>query len=367
MNSVKILSLIILSTFISTLSTQAQTQKDLEKNKDVVWAGEVFTDYTPRRGEHAGCDTRMSYKDDFLTIKGKSSFKWLKMQIVDINKTGRSEQDIVNKMFFNNDRKYKAYKTHELKETYTNKEISSMIASIDTIVTFDPETFEKVKQVMVRAMNPKDIKIFRLKQTIYYDYAKQQFMTVPIAIAPMLEKRNDKGESEGMSPLFWVEVGSLTETPNLNDPNITWAKRMYRNCQFEEVETFKKDKSKAEIIEGMGTHFRKNAKTVELASTFDADGNIMMKEKEKEAFGATIDTIITFHPTTFEENVSVVQNRLNGKDIDEIRLLQDWIWNEKEQKLYIRHAGFALIIKRYDDAGNFLNSGPMFIRRVDFK
>ncbi|MCH2044785.1 MAG: hypothetical protein MK212_11765 [Saprospiraceae bacterium] len=92
-----------------------------------------------------------------------------------------------------------------------------------------------------------------------------------------------------------------------------------------------------------------------------------MPKNEKENFGSSIDTIIPFDPKTFNKNVSVVKNTCRGKDIDEVRLLQDWIWNEKEQKLYIRHAGFALIVKRYDNKGNFLNSGPMFIRCVDFK
>ncbi|MCH2043157.1 MAG: hypothetical protein MK212_03390 [Saprospiraceae bacterium] len=367
MNNRNLLSLIFLSLFILTISSQAQTQKELEQNKNIVWAGEIFTDYTPRRGEYAGCDNRDSYHKDFPSIKGRSNFKWLKMQIRDINKTQGHEQDIVYQMFCQEEMKYTAYKTHELKDKYTEKEVRSIFSSVDTIIAFDPDTYEEIVKVVVTLMNPNDIEIFRLKQTIYYDYTKHQFISVPTALAPMITSTNNKGEPQGISPLLWIEVESSTGMPNLNDADITWAKRMYRNCEFKDIKIFKTEKTKGEIISEMVTFFRENSKTVELAATFDGDGNIMMKEGEKANFGASIDTIITFDPVTFTEKLSVVKVNIDGKNIDEMRLLQDWWWNDKEQKLYIRHAGFSPIIKRYDSDGIFLNSGPIFIRRTDFK
>ena len=71
-----------------------------------------------------------------------------------------------------------------------------------------------------------------------------------------------------------------------------------------------------------------------------------------------------FDPKTFKEIIQVVKNNFKGSDIKNIRLIQDWIWDADNNQLGIVYQGFAPIIDRVDSQGNFLNSGPMFVRRV---
>jgi hypothetical protein len=92
-------------------------------------------------------------------------------------------------------------------------------------------------------------------------------------------------------------------------------------------------------------------------------GSEAMSRAEVLKIGNSTDTIISFDPKTFSEFKSVVKFELKPGDIEEIRLVQDWIWDEKTQQLKFRPLGFAPLIYRYDHNGYFLNSGPMFYRR----
>ena len=96
------------------------------------------------------------------------------------------------------------------------------------------------------------------------------------------------------------------------------------------------------------------------------DGNKKMSTREIKKIGNSIDTIITYDVNTFEEVVQVVVNNLKGEDVNKLRLMQDWVWDEKTKELNIRFVGFKPIIDRFDDKGKFLNSGPIFTRRPDW-
>ena len=185
-----------------------------------------------------------------------------------------------------------------------------------------------------------------------------------ISMAPMIMRYNDVGEFLEMEPLFWMKPEALAATPGLMAENITWATRVYHNFSLESVKVIKGKQTSGEILEIMIEDLRKNAEDVYLGITFDADGNEKMDAKHIKLLGSSVDSIITFDPKTFKEIIQVVKNDFKGKDIKNIRLMQDWVWDENTKQLSITYIGFKPIIDRVDANGNFLNSGPMFIRRM---
>ena len=48
-------------------------------------------------------------------------------------------------------------------------EIASMGSNIDTVITFDPETYEEQVQIVRNDLNPEDVKQFRLKEVWFFD------------------------------------------------------------------------------------------------------------------------------------------------------------------------------------------------------
>ena len=185
-----------------------------------------------------------------------------------------------------------------------------------------------------------------------------------ISMAPMIMRYNDVGEFLEMEPLFWMKPEALAATPGLMAENITWATRVYHNFSLESVKVIKGKQTSGEIINLMMKDLKDNSEKVYLAHTFDADGTQKMTPQELSLIGTSVDSIITFDPNTFKEIIQVVTNEFNGKDVKSIRLMQDWVWDENTKQLSITYIGFKPIIDRVDANGNFLNSGPMFIRRM---
>ncbi|MCH2021165.1 MAG: hypothetical protein MK207_01690 [Saprospiraceae bacterium] len=339
------------------------TLETLQNDDDIIWIGEVYIDCSPNFDTYLNKDEleKVGYKD-------KSTYKLLKYQLsnLDSEKEYKYNNSLINKVLSNLDNLV-CYKDDNLTDTYTEDELKKINSSIDTIITFDPETWAEIVQVVVNDLNPEDIKFFRTKQLLYYSKKEMMFKTKVLAIAPMqaIWKSNHiKSQFLRHEALFWLKPNVLTETPSLNHESITWATRIYRNFSLDSVEVIKGDKSFGDVLEIMMEGFRQNAGKVHVANAYDKDGNEMFEAEEIQYLGKSVDTIITFDPVDFEEIVQVVVNELEGDDIKNLRLMQDWIWNEDTKEISIVYLGFKPIIDRLDENGNFLNSGPMFTRRV---
>jgi gliding motility associated protien GldN len=76
--------------------------------------------------------------------------------------------------------------------------------------------------------------------------------------------------------------------------------------------------------------------------------------------GATIDTVITFDPETYEEQLQIVRNELNPEDVMRFRIKEVWFFDEETSMLQVRILGIAPLIDVKDDNGNFKYEKPMF-------
>lgn len=348
----------------ATTSATAPTLDELQNDEDVLWVGMATLDYAPNYNP-SGADESEDKVAYMKTIgfENRNASKFLKYQAGDVNTWDNEDKFLVTRILENRE-EMTFYKSSDLKETYTAKEVAKKIASVDTFEVISPETGEKMKQVIVNDLNPDDIHAFRVKQLVYYSKKEVCFKVIPLAIAPVVSLVNDKGVFEGQKELFWMDINFLGDLPNLNTAGITWAKRLYRNCKLDQIEVLKDKQSFAAVINTMMEDIRTNPKEVELFHTFSFDGEYPMEDDEKKVIGASVDTIITFDPKTFKEIPQIVNNNLDGKQIEEIRFIQDWVWNEETNELSVRYFGFAPIIHRYDEKHYFLNAGPVFVRRV---
>jgi gliding motility associated protien GldN len=83
-------------------------------------------------------------------------------------------------------------------------EILQIGASVDTIVQFDPETYEETVKIVVNEINPEDVKRFRVKEVWYFDRELSQMKVRILGIAPLLDKKDAEGNFLYEQPLFWV-------------------------------------------------------------------------------------------------------------------------------------------------------------------
>ncbi len=99
---------------------------------------------------------------------------------------------------------------------------------------------------------------------------------------------------------------------------------------------------------------------INVYSTDDDKFSYKLEAGEVASMGATIDTVITFDPETYEEQIQVVRNELNAEDVKRFRIKEVWFFDEETSMLQVRILGIAPLIDVKDDNGNFRYEKPMF-------
>lgn len=95
-------------------------------------------------------------------------------------------------------------------------------------------------------------------------------------------------------------------------------------------------------------------------STEDDKFTTPLTPDEVSSMGATMDTVITFDPETYEEQIQIVRNEINPEDIKRFRVKEIWFFDEESSTMQCRILGIAPLRDITDDAGNFLYEQPMF-------
>jgi gliding motility associated protien GldN len=110
------------------------------------------------------------------------------------------------------------------------KELTSIISSVDTVMAYDPVTYDATETIVVNELNYEDVKRFRVKEVWFFDKESGTMQCRILGIAPIKEVKDDKGNFRYEQPMFWVyyphlrEVLARTEAFNpLNDAQrMTW-------------------------------------------------------------------------------------------------------------------------------------------------
>ena len=325
----------------------SQTEAELRNNPEVIWLGETIIRFNPDMGreelkKQGITGHALTLKIQALPSGGKELF-WDENQ--NLNTKFCSHEYLTSE-------KHYLYYDSLLSKPIGTAERQKIGSSIDTVVYYNPETFEEYKQVLVNALDPLEIKSYRLRVLCYYHHKEMIYRALPLAIAPI---------GKNGLPLFWTAVAQTNKT-DLNNPDFNWVKRVAYNFPLEadKINTLKKSEKDC-VVDIFVPDVKKANAPLYDCTTFL--GSAPLSNIEVQTIGNSTDTVITFDPKSFTEIVNVVKNKLNPGDVKEIRIIQDWIWDHKKQQLLIRPMGFSPIINRYDEKGNFLYSGPMFYRR----
>lgn len=99
---------------------------------------------------------------------------------------------------------------------------------------------------------------------------------------------------------------------------------------------------------------------IKVYSTEDDKFSARLEPGEVATMGATVDTVITFDPETYEEQIQIVRNELNPEDVQRFRLKEIWFFDEETSTMQVRILGIAPLIDVKDDNGNFKYEKPMF-------
>ncbi|MBK8556164.1 MAG: gliding motility protein GldN [Lewinellaceae bacterium] len=98
------------------------------------------------------------------------------------------------------------YSTEDDKFTkrLSTDDVLSMLSKTDTIMTFDPETYEEKITVVRNDINWENVKRFRIKEIWFFDKETSTMQVRIMGIAPLIDELDNQGNFRFERPLFWV-------------------------------------------------------------------------------------------------------------------------------------------------------------------
>lgn len=98
------------------------------------------------------------------------------------------------------------YTTDDDKFTHrmSTDDVLAKLSETDTVVTFDPETYEEKIEIVRNDINFADVKRFRIKEVWFFDKETSTLQVRILGIAPMIDVIDSDGNFRYENPLFWV-------------------------------------------------------------------------------------------------------------------------------------------------------------------
>jgi len=254
--------------------------------------------------------------DRFIPIynQKKGQFSNKKIKLVN-TKDKESEENNFGTHFFRHikDGKIVIYKDIACTTPFEKSEMDAFyqkhkVTLVDTIIVFDPETFEeefKIVSYKTNLLTSEDVG-YRLQQAWKFNKKTQQLNATVKGLSVTNVKKSD------LPMFFSVKVNdnkkSITEADLKNDDFILVQRITYN-------ESFKGEKINKYFLSDK--HLEEN----KVCSGHDE----LSFDKMQQMFESHIDTIITFDPETFEETINIVEgDKVIKQNIDDYTIIQDF-------------------------------------------
>jgi len=255
------------------------------------------------------------------------------------------------------------YKDPGLTQKMSEKELHKMTYSVDTVTTFDPDSFEESVVIVTSAFPHYDIQKLRINQLIYFNKKTNRFSSRVLAVAPLFD-----WEKTGYpKPLFWIKMNEgLTPADfDVHAEHITWGALAYSKedpLAFNFIEVVK-NTADIDLRKKLYDQAINMERPVE--DVMDYGSSIFLKKEEVREVHEGIDTITTFDPNTYQESVKIIKNDWKYKDILQYRLVQEWYYDQEKHKLLNRLTAIAPIVQIKNKQGEFKYNRILYYLRYD--
>jgi len=334
-----LLTSILFSFYFITIHSQ---KPFYHKNKTISWVGETEFEYYLEDYD------RLNFEPPTNSQEETRSIKLDPFATCEIGTERYFTYFLINEVL---DNRLKVFSMDG--DPMTNDEIYAAFgkATMDTVITFDPQTYKKT--LTVSRIEPQyQIKSFRIKQWWFYDKEKESIGSLVRAIAPIMELGKSDG-SKIYKPLFWVEMKqSVDKDYDYNSPTVIWAKETLSSLSFKDVKKVKGRTNKT--LKNVLYKAPKKGKTqvLENDSWYSYCAEELEQNQVDIILSSSVDTLITFDPETFVEEVTVKKNpELKFKDLDYMRVLQHWYFDKSTNTLASKVISIGPLENVYDDQG----------------
>lgn len=225
-----------------------------------------------------------------------------------------------------------------------------LFVQVDTIITFDPETYEESLNVLETDLLENCQRFWLRLEWKYYDGGTIECSAV--AISPYLLDLTGKPQG----PKMWFELPEAKD--RLNDPT-------HRRVKYATLLHYNSPKQRMRHAKGNWSAFQKafinDFKTGQFTG-YTEDRQPISKSQATDVFNAT-DTIYTIDPESYTEKFEVVKREYRSEDIRALRVEQAWYLEPRTGRLQSELLRLAPAIAIVDEYGTLRFYEPMFYWR----
>lgn len=324
-------------------SLYAQYQ-DLLRNPDIVWIAEYTTDFVMNPENEADDFEKPNYLDiiQFRNSGAEGGLygrkihaqKYLSQQLYHV----LGKPGLV------------CYKDSLLNDAMTERDLYNAMTKIDTgIGGCYNDTF-----IIRNEVSYDEIGAFRVRQIFWYDQKSGAFDARLLAFAPVVDTKDNEGNLNGQRALFWLKADEPNPPKRIRPDRFNYIFQTKMLANAPRFEDFKVWKGSLDFKKHFEQEIRHPAPSCLEASEYKPlDAAII----DFDCFGT--DTIVTFHPETYEETITI-ENRNCIEQIERIRFVQNWYFDERRGQLYARLVGVAPLATIRDAEGNFRYLKPLY-------
>ena len=316
---------------------------DLLRDPDITWVAEYTTDFVMNpENEDDLYPQRPNYLD-VIQFRNSGAENGLYGRKIYARK-------YLSRQFFQeaNLPKFPCYEDSLVRNPMTPKEIFNSMTKTDTGYNMcynDPV-------IIVNEVHCDEIWCFRVRQIFWYDKRKKAFDARLLSYAPMVEKYDDNGNWAGTRPLYWLKAGAVPRSFKNRHFTYIFQTKMANNApRFEDFTVLKGSIDFKKLFEA---EMRHPSHPCLDASEYQPTGAAALTSA---CFGA--DTLVTFQPETYKAQTSI-ENRNCIEQIERVRFVHNWYYDEKHQRLCVRLAGIAPLAAVRDSEGELRFYKPLF-------
>lgn len=253
------------------------------------------------------------------------------------------------------------YKDKKCTKPYSKEAAKNAIlsVSIDTIITFNPETFaEKIKIIRKEiSYFPNEKTVYEVEQSWEYDNKTNRVNMRINALHVSILSVNANGDILDLTyrkPIFSIKNEDLKKIDflkGLEKPSVIWAKEFSYDSDFQNAEL------RAKLLS------KKHLDAHKIVAAYDRKSILTADELKKlSETRVAIDTVITFDPETFEEKIAIVKSDIHfdAEHIKEFRVIQSFYFDAQTNSFQTRILAVAPLRKVFDEQGNFKYQFPIF-------
>jgi len=162
---------------------------------------------------------------------------------------------------------------------------------------------------------------------------------------------------DGVYDKISVKEKKILTYDHLREADIFWQKRIWRVIDTQQKMNLPFIYPEQPFIQVLLDIINKNS---DAQMFLDDSFTTLTSQADMDARLNSVDTIFVIDPETYEEKQEIVRNEFDWTAVKQIRLKEDWVFDEESSTMQVRILGMAPIRDVIDENGNYRGQEAMF-------